>query len=373
MTGKHVGVQRTGRRRTVRDQRGRRLPRRIVWVGTVLAIAALAVLAVLIYHYQSNRFGAAIATVNGVKVPLAAYQKEIRYWQTLGQRSLEELGLQRAALDPEDENYSVMLDYYDRAIAQAQQDLESYSIQMQALQVLVSDELIRQGAERMGLVVSEPEILSEIYRVFDTGLGGTSSALDNGDNASLSQEQQEKNYRSAVARAEEEFDVNEEEFRGLLRRQALRAKFARALAQQLPSAVEQVHIRHILVAEEEEAVVVVDRLAKGEDFAAVAAEVSLDQRTKDEGGDLGWFPRGTYVPVFEDRVFALESEGDIDIVKDSSGFHVVMLVERDDRRPLPPAMLEYQHRNAIADWLQKQRAQSDISYNVELYRELFME
>jgi parvulin-like peptidyl-prolyl isomerase len=369
MTRKRVGVRRTSSRGTVQDRRGRRLPRGI-WAATALTLAVVAVLTLLIYHYNANKLGAAIANVNGVKIPLTAYQKEIRYAESLQQRSVEELRRQRAALDPGDENYSAMLAYYDQAIGQAQQQAEPDLIPLQALQVLVSDEVIRQGAEQMGLTVSEPEIQNEIYRVFGTDYGNLSSALDSGTNASLSQQQREKDYRSAVSRAKEEFGMSEGEFRSLLTRQALRVKLASVLAQQLPSAVAQVHIRHILVADEAEAKAVVDRLAAGEDFAAVAAEVSLDQRTKDQGGDLGWFPRGTHSPAFEDRVFALQSQGDIDIVEDGAGFHVVMLVERDDRRPLPPATLEYQQRNAIVDWLQKQRTQSDISYNAELYQEL---
>jgi foldase protein PrsA len=357
------------KRKPVRDQRRQKTRRLILWGITVLVVAILAIAALLIYSTSDT----AIATVNGVRVRLDTYQKEIRYFQVLTEKYIQGLEHQRASLDPGDEDYSVMLDYYNQAIAQAQQASESQSIESQALQGLINDELIREGAKQMGIFVSEQDLQNEIYRVFGAGVGETGSALGNGDNTSLSQEQHEENYKLAVARAKKEFGMNEEEFRDLLRRQALRAKFALALAEEIPSAVEQVHIKHILVAEEEGAMAVADRLAEGEDFAAVAAEVSLDQRSKDQGGDLGWFPRGTYAPVFEDQVFALESEGDIAIAKDSAGFHVVMLVERDDSRPLPPGTLEHRRRNALAEWLQKQRAQADISYNVDLYRELFMQ
>src|SRR5690606_12682980 len=55
---------------------------------------------------------------------------------------------------------------------------------------------------------------------------------------------------------------------------------------------EQVKARHILVATEKEAQEIKDKLAKGEDFAALAKEYSLDDSTKNNGGQLGFFNRG---------------------------------------------------------------------------------
>ena len=51
---------------------------------------------------------------------------------------------------------------------------------------------------------------------------------------------------------------------------------------------ERVRARHILVASEKEAKAVIDKLAKGEKFEALAKQFSLDG-SKDYGGDLGYF------------------------------------------------------------------------------------
>lgn len=48
----------------------------------------------------------------------------------------------------------------------------------------------------------------------------------------------------------------------------------------------QVKISHILAAEEQQAREVIERLNKGEDFAALAKEVSLDVATKEAGGEI---------------------------------------------------------------------------------------
>jgi parvulin-like peptidyl-prolyl isomerase len=58
-----------------------------------------------------------------------------------------------------------------------------------------------------------------------------------------------------------------------------------AVIEETPEQVMQACVKHILVGSEEEAEEVIERLEAGEDFAAVAAEVSLDQQS--QGGVLG--------------------------------------------------------------------------------------
>ncbi|HVG47487.1 MAG TPA: peptidylprolyl isomerase [Rubellimicrobium sp.] len=85
--------------------------------------------------------------------------------------------------------------------------------------------------------------------------------------------------------------------------------------------------RHILVASEEEANAVKERLAAGEDFAAVAQEVSTDTGSGSQGGELGWFGPGMMVPEFEQAVTGLEVRQVSDPVQSQFGWHVVELEE----------------------------------------------
>jgi len=94
---------------------------------------------------------------------------------------------------------------------------------------------------------------------------------------------------------------------------------------------EQVHARHILVATEEEAAQVLTRVAAGEDFAAVAKEISLDKSSGQNGGDLGWFGRGQMVAPFEDAVFALELNQLSAPVKTDFGYHIIQVLEKGMR------------------------------------------
>jgi peptidyl-prolyl cis-trans isomerase D len=69
------------------------------------------------------------------------------------------------------------------------------------------------------------------------------------------------------------------------------------------------------------------RVRGGEDFAAVAAEVSTDAGTKAQGGDLGWIGRGMLVGPFEDALFAMQV-GELSApVRTEFGFHVIRLDE----------------------------------------------
>jgi peptidyl-prolyl cis-trans isomerase D len=69
------------------------------------------------------------------------------------------------------------------------------------------------------------------------------------------------------------------------------------------------------------------RVRNGEDFAAVAAEVSADAGTKSQGGELGWIARGMLAGPFEDTLFAMQV-GELSApVRTDFGFHVIRLEE----------------------------------------------
>ncbi|MDX8402448.1 MAG: peptidylprolyl isomerase [Mariprofundaceae bacterium] len=94
---------------------------------------------------------------------------------------------------------------------------------------------------------------------------------------------------------------------------------------------EQVRARHLLVASEKQARSLLRQLRrKPDDFAAVAARLSLDDNTKARGGDLNWFPRGVMAPAFEKLAFSLK-KGEIGgPVQTRFGWHVIQVL---DRRP----------------------------------------
>lgn len=101
--------------------------------------------------------------------------------------------------------------------------------------------------------------------------------------------------------------------------------------------------RHILVDDEALAARLVDEIANGADFATLAAEHGTDG-TKDRGGDLGCFGRGSMVAAFEDAVVAAPVGTVVGPVETQFGFHVVLVYERRPASVTPFAEVQDQVR-----------------------------
>jgi peptidyl-prolyl cis-trans isomerase D len=77
----------------------------------------------------------------------------------------------------------------------------------------------------------------------------------------------------------------------------------------------------------EEAASIAERARAGEDFRTLAVEFSDDERTVNQGGDMGFNPRGRLTESFEEVVFAMEPGEISDPVRTDDGFHVIKLEE----------------------------------------------
>ena len=72
-----------------------------------------------------------------------------------------------------------------------------------------------------------------------------------------------------------------------------------------------------------------NRLAAGEKFAKVAAEVSEDPNSARAGGDLGFFTQGTMEPSFDAAAFSAPVGKLTDPVLTPYGWHILEVMERD--------------------------------------------
>jgi peptidyl-prolyl cis-trans isomerase C len=121
---------------------------------------------------------------------------------------------------------------------------------------------------------------------------------------------------------------------------------------------EEVRARHVLVETEDEAKKVAARIAAGEDFGAVAKEVSKDPGSGAEGGDLGYFSKGQMVPEFAEAAEKLEVGKISAPVKSQYGWHIIK-VEDKRTKPLPKLedvkaqIEEYVSRRAQQDAVKK--------------------
>lgn len=139
-----------------------------------------------------------------------------------------------------------------------------------------------------------------------------------------------------------------EQYRQEFRKDFLRQRMYTSLSQQVDVSFKDVQdykarykdelppllsISHLLVAIEAsddraeevrtQANLIIDRLNQGEDFATMAQQYSSDAGSREDGGDLGYFPRGRMVPAFEEAAFALQP-GEISVpVRTKFGYHII--------------------------------------------------
>ena len=119
-----------------------------------------------------------------------------------------------------------------------------------------------------------------------------------------------------------------------------------------------VHVQAILLGSEEEAQEVKARLETGEDFAALAEELSQHEWSKENGGDIGWSVPGTMSPAFDE--FAFNSEVELETVSESirddtmgttGGYWLVKVLDKDDNRKIEDDDKTLLKSKALEEWI----------------------
>ncbi|MBP1153505.1 MULTISPECIES: peptidyl-prolyl cis-trans isomerase [unclassified Paenibacillus] len=212
----------------------------------------------------------------------------------------------------------------------------------QQLDHMIDQEVIRIEAETQGILVSESEVQQELkrmqqgydsesqfYELMREQLGFTPEALKNdvyhkllGDKITIQgiiiTDQEVSAYMGA----------HQEEFEPRV----------------------QLRLQHIVAANREQAQRALDDLARGEDFAQVAKERSLDDATRDSGGDLGWLEDDDPFihPAVMEAAISLKP-GEVSKPMEADGRYVIVRVaERKEQSKGSPEVLREQVRKELA-------------------------
>jgi parvulin-like peptidyl-prolyl isomerase len=156
------------------------------------------------------------------------------------------------------------------------------------------------------------------------------------------------------------YGISEADYRRRVRGEIARNTLRDLLAADVERSAEMVWARHILVADQAAAEDVLRRLEAGQDWEALAAEVSQDTSNNDQGGDLGWFTRGTMVTEFEEAAFAAVVGEIVGPVSTSFGFHILQVVGHEVR-PLDDAQFDRAVEAAFAEWLTRRRSEAEVA------------
>jgi parvulin-like peptidyl-prolyl isomerase len=245
----------------------------------------------------------------------------------------------------------IFLAEYERRVSQYEQALVDQGVDMNTpegqealalarqdvLEGLIDSVLIEQGGAMLGISISDEELERQVEA--DIAAGGGQAAFEE--------------WLEATGQSREDYGE-------MLRQSLLSQQVLERVTADVPAAAEQVHARHIVVDSEEAAKEILALLQGGADFVALARERSIDVATKENGGDLGWFPRGLVAPELENAAFALQPGQVSDVILLGEGYHIVQVVERDLARSLDPDMQIEVRLAVFEQWLADLRASAVI-------------
>lgn len=225
----------------------------------------------------------------------------------------------------------------------------------EALHDLVDVEILVQQARRLGITVTDAEVLAQVEQQFrrvrgqfgsedefrrelrNAGFGTPEEYRRSLSDQFRRQMLQQRAFEELRRRmrpsdvSDEEINAAFEQWRARLGRRPATVTFRQIVV--APKASEQARDRARARAES-----LLVEIRRGGDFEAIARRESMDPGSRELGGDLGWARRGSgFVPEFERVVFALRPGQVSPVFETSFGFHIV----RVDR--VQPAEVKSRH------------------------------
>ena len=219
---------------------------------------------------------------------------------------------------------------------------------MTALTSITNEQLVILEAPNYGIEANPEDVDNELRR------------MARGESETISDSEFREWYRQLL----NETGLSDREFREIVTSGLLTVRLHEYLAERVSTVAEQVHLHVILLEEYEEAVEVRARWEAGEDFADLAREVSLDEASRENGGDIGWVPRG--ISDWVDYWAFDLNPGEVSeplMTTEEGGFHLAMVSEKSDARELDADALGIVKNLALEKWLAEIRTSHQIEYN----------
>jgi len=117
---------------------------------------------------------------------------------------------------------------------------------------------------------------------------------------------------------------------------------------------------------------IVQRIKGGEDFNTMARLYSQDSSAA-IGGDIGFFKQGELLPALGEAAFSLNKGEISSVIKTSSGFHIIRVLEKRDKQKMPKEERFKEIKGIIYNqkvddkskqWLKELRKKSYIKINL---------
>ncbi|CAN5364330.1 peptidylprolyl isomerase [soil metagenome] len=234
-------------------------------------------------------------------------------------------------------------------------------VQAQILTQLVTTTLLEQGAAELGIEATTEDIRRRREQIV-TQLGGEEEFGRVVEQSGFTSDQVRDQLRAAVLqerverRLQTSATVTDAEVREFY--ESNRAdRYVRVSA------------RHILVRTPAAARRVLDRIEGGASFAALAREVSVDEASARQGGDLGRIMPGQTVPAFEEAALGADEGEVVGPVHTRFGYHVIEVTERREdslaevSAEIRSELEQSERQTALTDWLTRLAREAQVTVN----------
>ncbi len=208
---------------------------------------------------------------------------------------------------------------------------EEEKLKKRILDDLVNKKLILQEARRQGITVSQKEVdnrLESVKKTFPSH-EAFEQALDR------------------MGMTEKEFRVEVEENLMVARATDWVSRNVKVTSEEVEDYYqknkeqyqepEKVRLRWIVLSSQEQARDVVDQLEQGADFSQLARQYSIDDDTRDRGGELGELSRAKLPPEVAEIAFKLNPGEHSQVVRIQKGYTIVQVDER-----IPPRQKDFE-------------------------------
>ncbi len=330
------------RRHAHRHRREQELQRYLfigLGVVLVLVVGLLAIGAINEFMIKPNK---PVAKVNGEKISQEAFRRRLRFEQDNLAAQIDQyiqFGRQFANGGPNP--------FLGTIQPMVNQLADPQNFAYTVLDRMIEEAVIRQLAEEYDATVTPEEVQAEIEKQFGFDREAAQNPPDASDTMTntqpaMTEEQFRQRFDEYVKGLEAKGSLTEDELRELFAVYLMRNKLMEKAPLDVDTTDEAVKARYIFIKpkpevpieeREAEALKKIEDIRKrivddGEDFEAVAKEVSEDPGSAPQGGDLGCFGKGQMVPEFEEAAFALEPGQISEPIKTDFGYHLIQVYDK---------------------------------------------
>jgi parvulin-like peptidyl-prolyl isomerase len=366
------------RKQHSRLEKEKRLERFVLWGVSLVVVAVVGVLGYGLISEKIIKAREPVAMVGDAPITTDEFQDRVRFARMQMQRQLWSLQQRQAAADPTDPNSEFMLEYLQEEIRKVQTELEpenATTLGDQILNQLLQEELVRQEAERRGIVVTPGEVQQQIETSFGYDSNpaapepAASSPLTQTDTLTptedpfptptpMTRERFQQLYTEFLNESLKPLGISEEQYRSWLEASLLTQKLREQMAAEIPTTAEQVNLNVLNASSQERANELAARLDAGEDFQTLAEEMTGSQT--EYATELGWLPKdileNNLGAEVADLAFSLEvGEHSQPIMGSDGTWYNILEVVGHEEREIDPWVRQQMVDEAFQAWLEAQQ------------------